>query len=61
MSNEKEIKTEIERGEYKGSPTITIHELDDNGNRKPYPLSFGKKKAKLITKHQKEIEDFANE
>lgn len=56
-----ETKTEVEVGEYKGSPTITIHELDNEGKRKQYPLiSFGKKKAQAIVKYIKEIEDFSN-
>lgn len=54
-----EIKTEIEIGEYKGSPTLTIHEIDEKGNRKPYPFSFGKKKAKAILEHIEEIKKFA--
>lgn len=56
-----EIKTEITHGEYKGSPTIMIHELDDEGNRKPYPFTFGTKKAKMIVKHIEDIEAFAEE
>lgn len=58
MQINKEVKSEVEIGEYKGSPTIAIHELDDKGTRKPYPFSFGVKKAKLILAHIKEIEDF---
>ena len=35
MSKEnKEIKTEVEIGEYKGSPTFSIYDLDDKGERK---------------------------
>lgn len=52
-------KSEIEFGEFKGSPTVTIHELDDDGKRKPFPFSFGKKKAQLIVKHIEDIEAFA--
>lgn len=55
----KEVKTETEIGEYKGSPTITIHEVDDNGARKPYPFSFGKAKAKLIVANYEQIKTFA--
>jgi len=60
MSKNKEIATVVEFGEYKGSPTLGIYELDDKGEKKPYPFSFGKKKAQLIMKHLKEIEEFAN-
>lgn len=55
----KDLKTEVEIGEYKGSPTLTIHDLDINGNRKPYPFGFGKKKAQLIIRHLEEIKSFA--
>lgn len=53
-----ELQTEIEIGEFKGNPTITIYELDNDGNRRPYPLTFGTKKAKLIIKHIEDIEAF---
>lgn len=56
-----EVKTEITHGEYKGSPTIMIHEVDDQGNKKPYPFTFGVKKAKMIIKHIEDIEAFAEE
>lgn len=60
MSDKKEIKTEVEIGEYKGSPVLTIHELDEQGQRTKYPLiSFGKRKAKAIIKHIQDLEDFA--
>ena len=60
MSKEnKEIKTEVEIGEYKGSPTLSIYDLDDKGERKQYPFSFGKKKAKAILNHLEEIKKFA--
>lgn len=57
----KEKKTELERGDYKGSPTLIIHELDDQGKRKAYPFSFGKKKAKQIVENYEEIKKFAEE
>lgn len=53
--------TEVEIGEYKGSPTITIHEVDEEGKRKAYPFTFGVKKAKLIVKHIEDIEAFAED
>ena len=52
------METEIELGEYKGSATITIHELDSDGKRRPYPFSMGLKKARLVIKHIEDIEDF---
>ena len=53
------MTTEIEIGDYKGSSTITIYELDEEGKRKAYPFTFGVKKAKLIIKHIEDIEAFA--
>lgn len=62
MSKEKEeVQTEVTYGDYKGSPIITIHELDESGNKKPYPFSFSAKKAGMIVKHIEEIEAFAEE
>lgn len=55
----KETKSEVEIGEYKGSPTFIIHELDDEGKRKQYPFSFGKKKAKLILANLEDLKKFA--
>lgn len=59
MATQKETKTEVETGEFKGSPTLTIHELDDKGSRKPYPFSFGKKKAQMILANIEEIKKFS--
>ena len=59
--NNEEIETEVTYGEYKGSPTIAIHELDENGNRKPYPFTFGVKKARMIIKHIEDIEAFVED
>lgn len=57
--SKKELKTEVEIGEYKNSPMIIIHELDDEGKRKPFPVvQFGVKKARAIVKHQDEIQAF---
>jgi hypothetical protein len=63
MAKEKKAPpaTEVEITEYKGSPTITIHELEESGARRPYPFSFGKKKAQMIINHIEEIKAFANE
>ena len=51
--------TEVEIGEFKGNPTISIYETDEKGERKPYPFTFGVKKAILIAKHINEIREFA--
>lgn len=59
--DKEEVQTEVTYGEYKGSPTIMIHELDDQGNKKPYPFTFGAKKAKMIVKHIEDIEAFAED
>lgn len=56
-----EQKTITEKSEYKGNATISIIELDEEGNKKPYPFSFGKKKAKLIVKHLEHIKKFVEE
>ena len=61
-TKDKELKTEVEVGDNKGSPLITIHDLDDDGKRKQYPvISFGKKKARAIIKHIEDIKRFADE
>ena len=53
------MKTEIELATFKNSPVFTIWELDDNGERKKFPIiSFGKKKGEAIVKHLKELKDF---
>lgn len=57
-----EVKTIVEKGEFKGHPTFTIWEVDEEGNKSKYPLiAFGKNKAKAIIKHQKEISEFIGE
>lgn len=56
------MTTEIEIGEYKNNPTFIIHELDDKGQRKQYPLlTVGVKKAKALLKHMDELSDFVAE
>jgi hypothetical protein len=60
MTTPNPVKLEIERSEYKGSPTLTIWEILSNGQRSQYPLlSFGKKKAKAIIECKEAIEEFA--
>jgi hypothetical protein len=59
MSKENnEPETVVEIGEYKGNATLSIFTIDKDGDKKPFPFSFGKAKAKLIVKHMKEIEEF---
>lgn len=60
VQTKKELKTEVEVGEYKGFPTFTIWELGDRGEKKNL-ISFGKKKAQALIKYMNEISDFANE
>lgn len=56
---DKPLYSEVEIGEFKGAPMIIIHEIDEDGKRKPFPIvQFGTKKAKAIVKHIKDIEEF---
>ena len=50
------MKVVIERGEYKGNPTITIRKDTEEMDR--YPFSFGLAKAKLLLKALKQEPDF---
>lgn len=60
MSDEKQKKETItEKSEFKGNSILGIYELDDKGEKKPYPFSFGKKKAQAIIRHLEEIKQFA--
>jgi hypothetical protein len=61
QSNQKEIKIEVEVGEFKKSPVISFHELDDKGERKPYPFTIGIKKAKIILANLKAVEEFVKQ
>lgn len=62
MSKEKEVaKYNVSIGEYKGSPTLTIHEVLSDGTTAPYPFSFGKKKAKAILAVIDQIKTFVEE
>ena len=59
--DKKELKTQIVIGDFRGSPTIAIYELNDEGKTKEHAIiTFGKKKAQAIIKHIKEIEEFSN-
>ena len=62
MSEEKQkLETIVEKSEFKGNPVLGIYEIDDKGEKRPYPFSFGKKKARDIVKHYEEIKAFAEE
>lgn len=50
------MKVVIERGEYKGSPTVSIRE--DTAEQRRYPFSFGMGKAKLLLKALEQEPDF---
>jgi hypothetical protein len=53
------MRTEIELGTFKNSPVFTIWEIDENGDRKKFPIiSFGKKKGEAIVKHWQELKNF---
>ena len=43
-----------ERGEYKGSPILTLKRQEND----KFPFSFGVSKAKLILEHMDDIEEF---
>jgi len=48
---------EVEKGEYKGKPTLTLRRAEDDR----FPFSFGLGKAKLMVKHFKAIKEFVND
>ena len=48
---------EVEKGEYKGKPTLTLRRAEDDR----FPFSFGIGKAKLMVKHFKAIKEFVND
>jgi len=50
------VKVVIERGEYKGSPTVTIRRDTEEMDR--YPFSFGMAKAKLLLAALKQEPNF---
>jgi len=50
------MKVVIERGEYKGSPTVSIRQ--DTVEQKNYPFTFGVAKAKLLLQALKQEPDF---
>ena len=50
------MKVVIERGEYKGSPTVTIRKDTEEMDR--FPFSFGLGKAKLLLQALKQEPDF---
>ena len=48
-----------QRGEYKGSPTISLHTSSDCSDK--FPFSFGKAKAELVLLNLQDIIDFVRE
>lgn len=60
MSDVKVAKYNVETGEYKGSPTLTIWEVGTDGVLNKFPvITFGKKKAKAIIAVIDIIKNFA--
>lgn len=54
-------ETKVVVGDYKGSPVLSIFEIDSEGNQGAYPVvSFGSKKAKAILKHLDEIKSWVD-
>lgn len=55
-------QTKSQTGEYKGSPVFKIFEVREDGAIRDVPtISFGVRKAELIIKHLKELEQFVKE
>jgi|688.fasta_scaffold2137334_1 hypothetical protein len=53
------MKTEIELTKFKGADVFTVWEVDENGERKKFPVvSFGRKKGEAILKHLEELKSF---
>jgi hypothetical protein len=50
------MKVVIDRGEYKGNPTVSIRKDTEEQDR--YPFSFGMGKAKLLLAALKQEPDF---
>lgn len=62
MSKNKEIKTEVEIGDYRGNPMFIIWPVDDNGVKAQYPvISIGGTKAKALIKHLEELKKFVGD
>lgn len=58
----KEVKTIVEIGEYKGNSIFTIWSVNNEGVKSQYPLiSVGRIKAKAIINHLEELKDFTGE
>ena len=47
----------IEKGDYKGSPVLTLKKSEDD----KYPFSFGYAKAKMMVENIEEIRTFVSE
>jgi hypothetical protein len=53
------MRTEIEITKFKGSDVLTIWEVDENGERKKFPvIAFGKKKGEALVKHWQDVKEF---
>lgn len=60
--NKKELETVVVIGDYRGSRTLGIYEVDENGEKDQYPvIAFGEKKAKAIFKHIEDLKKFVEE
>ncbi len=55
------MKTTVSIEKFKGSDIFSVWELDDNGDKKKFPLvSFGKKKGEAVLTHLEELKQFCN-
>ena len=51
--------TKVEKNEFKGNEMFSIYEFNDKDEKNFKPLvNLGKRKAKLILRHMKELEAF---
>jgi hypothetical protein len=56
------VKINVEVSDYKGSPVLSMWEIDTEGNKGKYPLlAFGKKKAQAILDNINIIQEFAKD
>lgn len=52
-------ETKVEQNDFKGNEMFSIFEFDKDGNKNFKPLvNMGKKKARLVLKHIKELEHY---
>jgi hypothetical protein len=51
--------TKVEKNDFKGNEMFSIYEFNEKGEKNFKPLvNLGKRKAKLILKHMKELEHY---